>query len=146
MIDYAGEKGIVLLVETSGIFCDTSKLRDMLDSFASDTLAALWDMYSPYFIGNEEPETTIKNLGAYIKHVHIKDAQKLLDAYNELQSEFTFEKYLLLFHCCAVSALARFLYDLCRDLPPVAALALSGSMFALSAATGRNVRQYGKSV
>ena len=38
------------------------------------------------------------------------------------------------------SALARFLYDLCRDLSPVAALALSGSMFALSAATGRNVR------
>ena len=61
----------------------------------------------------------------------------------ELQDEFTFEKYLLLFLCCAVSALARFLYDFCRDFPPVAALALSGSMFALSAATGRNVRQYG---
>ncbi len=76
VIDYAEEKGIVLLIETSGIFCDTSKLRDMLDSFASDTLAALWDMYSPYFEKNEEPETTIKNLGAYIKHVHIKDAQK----------------------------------------------------------------------
>ena len=68
------QKGIVLLIETSGIFCDTSKLRDMLDSFASDNLAALWDMNSPYFIKNEEPETTIKNLGAYIKHVHIKDA------------------------------------------------------------------------
>ncbi len=76
VIDYAGEKGIVLLIETSGLFCDTSKLRDMLDSFASDTLAALWDMYSPYFEKNEDPETTIKNLGAYIKHVHIKDAQK----------------------------------------------------------------------
>ena len=68
------QKGIVLLIETSGIFCDTSKLRDMLDSFASDNLAALWDMHSPYFIKNEDPETTIKNLGAYIKHVHIKDA------------------------------------------------------------------------
>ena len=68
------QKGIVLLIETSGILCDTSKLRDMLDSFASDNLAALWDMHSPYFIKNEDPETTIKNLGAYIKHVHIKDA------------------------------------------------------------------------
>ena len=68
------QKGIVLLIETSGIFCDTSKLRDMLDSFASDNLAALWDMHSPYFIKNEDPESTIKNLGAYIKHVHIKDA------------------------------------------------------------------------
>ena len=38
------------------------------------------------------------------------------------------------------SALARFLYDLCRDLPPVAAVAVSSTMFALSAATGRDVR------
>ena len=44
------------------------------------------------------------------------------------------------------SALARFLYDFCRDLPPVAILALSGTMFALSAATRRDVRQYGKGV
>jgi hypothetical protein len=57
-----------------------------------------------------------------------------------LQDEFTFEKYLLLFRCNTVSALSRHLHDLCRDLPPVAALALSGSMFALSAATGRDVR------
>ena len=70
------QKGIVVLIETSGIFCDTAKLRDMLDSFACDNLAALWDMHSPYFEKNEDPETTIKNLGAYIKHVHIKDAVK----------------------------------------------------------------------
>ena len=76
VINYAQEKEVVLLIETSGIFSDTSKLRDMLDSFASDTLSALWDMYSPYFEKNEDSETTIKNLGAYIKHVHIKDAQK----------------------------------------------------------------------
>lgn len=73
------QKGIVVLIETSGIFCDTAKLRDMLDSFACDNLAALWDMHSPYFVKNEDPETTIKNLGAYIKHVHIKDAIKTDD-------------------------------------------------------------------
>ncbi len=72
----AGEKNIVLLIETSGIFADTSRLCEILDSFAHDNLAALWDMYATYFTANEEPETTIKNLGAYIKHVHIKDAQK----------------------------------------------------------------------
>jgi fatty-acyl-CoA synthase len=36
-------------------------------------------MYSPYFVCEEQPETTIKNLGAYIKHVHIKDAVKTED-------------------------------------------------------------------
>ncbi len=70
----AEENGVALLVETSGIYSDTAALRDLLDSFASDSLGALWDMYSPYFLKGEEPELTVKNLGAYIRHVHIKDA------------------------------------------------------------------------
>ena len=70
----AEEKNITLLMETSGIYCDTALLRQLLDSFACDNLGALWDMYSPYFVCDEQPEITIKNLGAYIKHVHIKDA------------------------------------------------------------------------
>ncbi len=72
----AEEKNVCLLVETSGIYADTSRLRALLEGFACDNLGALWDMYSPYFICDEQPETTIKNLGAYIKHVHIKDAVK----------------------------------------------------------------------
>ncbi len=76
ILPLAEEKGITLLMETSGIYCDTARLRDLLDSFACDNLGALWDMYSPYFINDEQPETTIKNLGAYVKHVHIKDAAR----------------------------------------------------------------------
>ncbi len=71
--------GITLLVETSGIFCNTAKLLELLNSFACDNLAALWDMYSTCFIGGEDAETTIKNLGAYVRHVHIKDAAKIGD-------------------------------------------------------------------
>ncbi len=66
--------GVTLLFETRGLFADTGKLRDMLEDFACDSLAALWDMYSPYFIAGEKPEKTIENLGAYVKHIHIKDA------------------------------------------------------------------------
>ncbi|MBQ4119714.1 MAG: AMP-binding protein [Clostridia bacterium] len=72
----AEQKNIVILVETSGIFANTTKLCELLDSFAHDNLAALWDMYATYFDADETPETTIKNLGAYVKHVHIKDAVK----------------------------------------------------------------------
>ncbi len=68
--------GVCLLLETSGLFANTKTLRAMLDSFASDTLAALWDMYSSYFVGREEPDETIENLGAYVKHIHIKDAAR----------------------------------------------------------------------
>lgn len=70
----AEEIGITVLVETSGIFCNTAKLLELLNTFACDNLAALWDMYSTFFLGKEDAETTIKNLGAYVRHVHIKDA------------------------------------------------------------------------
>ncbi len=74
VLPVAEEKGITLLLETTGLFCDTSVLLNVLNRFAHDNLAALWDMSAPYLTVNEQPEDTIKNLGAYIKHVHIKDA------------------------------------------------------------------------
>ncbi len=74
ILDKAESLGVTVLLETTGIFSDTAALHEMLNSFASDSVAALWDMHSPYFDMGEEPETTVKNLGAYIKHVHIKDA------------------------------------------------------------------------
>ncbi len=70
----AKEKGVTLLVETAGAFSDTGKLRDFLMDFADDHLAVLWDLHHPYFDHGEEPETTIQNLGAYVKHVHVKDS------------------------------------------------------------------------
>lgn len=66
--------GVTLLLETSGLFSNTKVLREFLNTFACDSLAALWDMYSSYFVAGEEPESTIENLGAYVKHIHIKDA------------------------------------------------------------------------
>ena len=61
VLPLAEEKNVVLLVETSGIYSDTARLRELLDRFACDNLAALWDMYWPYFNSGELPETTIKN-------------------------------------------------------------------------------------
>ena len=70
----AEELGITLLVETVGLFSDTARLRDVLNRFASDHMAALWDVHHPYFDHKEDPEQTIQNLGAYVRHVHIKDS------------------------------------------------------------------------
>ena len=70
----AEEKGIILLVETVGAFSDTKRLAEFLNGFASDNLAALWDLHYPYRLHGEQPEATVKNLGAYIRHIHIKDS------------------------------------------------------------------------
>lgn len=71
----AQEKNIVVLVETVGKYSDTSMLIELLNSYASDNLAALWDLHYPYRVCGESPENTVKNLGAYIKHIHIKDSE-----------------------------------------------------------------------
>lgn len=65
---------VTLLIETIGAFSDTGLLRDVLNTYASDHLAALWDLHHPYRDHGESAETTIQNLGAYVRHVHIKDS------------------------------------------------------------------------
>ncbi len=70
----AEEAGVTLLIETNGVYSDTARLADVLAQIGSDNVAALWDWNHPYRFNNESPETTIKNLGAFIKHCHIKDS------------------------------------------------------------------------
>ncbi len=66
--------GVTLLLKTSGIYADTARLRRMMDSFACDQLAALWDVHHPYRDLGETGDTTIKNLGDYVRHVHLRDS------------------------------------------------------------------------
>ena len=73
-LEIAEKNRIVLLVETSGVYSDTAKLRDFLSSLASDFAAASWELHYPYRICGESPQQTITNLGAYIKHIHIYDS------------------------------------------------------------------------
>ena len=81
LVPAAEERGITLLVKTSGIYANTSRLRDLMESYACDQLAALWDIHHPYRDFGESADTTIKNLGAYVKHVHLRDSDDA-DTYN----------------------------------------------------------------
>lgn len=65
---------VTLLVETNGAFCDTLRLRRLLDAVDCENVAALWDAHHPYRFGGEAPETTTENLGQYIRYVHVKDS------------------------------------------------------------------------
>jgi len=74
LIPFAEEKGVTILIKTRGIYSDTALLRDLMNHFASDALAALWDVHHPYRDAGETPSVTITNLGAYVKHVHLRDS------------------------------------------------------------------------
>ncbi len=71
----ADNAGVSLLIETVGAYADTGRLRNVLNVFARDNVAALWDFHHTYRIGGEATETSIQNLGAYVKHVHVKDSE-----------------------------------------------------------------------
>ncbi len=74
LLPEAEKRGVTLLLKTSGIYADTARLRALLDDYASDFLGALWHMHHPYRDRGESPDTTIKNLGAYVRHVHLRDS------------------------------------------------------------------------
>ncbi len=76
VLPVAEAKGATLLLETSGLFCRSDVLRDLLDRFASDSLGALWQLSAAHFGGEESPEMVIKNLGAYVRHVHFCDTRR----------------------------------------------------------------------
>ena len=71
LIPLAEELGVTILIKTRGLFSSTEKLRALLDDFACDQLAVLWDVHFPYRSCGESPAQTITNLGAYVKHVHL---------------------------------------------------------------------------
>ncbi len=73
VLPFAKANKVTLLIETCGIFADTAKLCDFLNYFATDYVAALWNVSATCFFGGETPEETITNLGIYVRHVHICD-------------------------------------------------------------------------
>ena len=73
LLDRVADRPVTVLVETCDAYGDTARLRDLLNRFADDRLAALWDMHTTTVVAKEDPETTITNLGAYVRHVHIHD-------------------------------------------------------------------------
>ncbi|MBQ2893701.1 MAG: AMP-binding protein [Oscillospiraceae bacterium] len=74
LLPYAEKLKVTLLLKTSGIYADTGRLRNLLNTFASDYLGALWDVHHTYRDFGESGDTTIKNLGSYVCHVHLRDS------------------------------------------------------------------------
>ena len=66
--------GVTLLIETNGVYSHTDRLASVIAAIGSGAVGALWDMHHPYRFAGESAETTIQNLGAFIKYTHVKDS------------------------------------------------------------------------
>ncbi len=74
LAEVAAPKNVMLLVETNGVYADTARLKALLDNVGHASVAALWDVHHPYRYMNESAQTTVDNLGEYIKYIHVKDS------------------------------------------------------------------------
>ncbi len=80
-IKKAESSDIEILLETSGYLSATENVIDVINQFSSAAVGASWNIRETYFGAGESAETTIKNLGAYIKYVRLgdmKDGKKVL--------------------------------------------------------------------
>src|SRR5213082_2021183 len=72
--DYARPKGVTVLIESHGDFTDSASLLALLEQAASPSVALLWDAHHTFVSGKEQPEDTVRQLGRYIRHTHLKDS------------------------------------------------------------------------
>jgi len=74
--DYALEKGIkaLPLIETNGVLADSAVMRGFIEKTDRPNAGALWDINHPYRYFGEKVEDTAKNLGGFIKYMHVKDS------------------------------------------------------------------------
>lgn len=79
-----------LLFETVGYLSNTENVLGIINHFASAAIGASWNVRGTYFAAGETAETTIKNLGAYIKYVRLgdmKDGKTVLIGEGDLDVE-----------------------------------------------------------
>ena len=73
LLPIAERAGVPLLIPSIGVYADTGVLKTLLDSFASDYLLAAWHV--PSAAAKKSPEEIVTDLGAYIRHVYLCDAE-----------------------------------------------------------------------
>jgi sugar phosphate isomerase/epimerase len=71
---YARERNVVVLLETHGDFTDSPTVLELMKRADSPGVAVLWDAHHTFVLGKESPETSVRELGAYIRHTHLKDS------------------------------------------------------------------------
>jgi sugar phosphate isomerase/epimerase len=71
--EYAGPRNVTIILETHGQFTDSPTLLELMKRADSPAVAILWDAHHT-FVGGEQPEATVAQIGRYIRHTHLKDS------------------------------------------------------------------------
>jgi sugar phosphate isomerase/epimerase len=72
--EYSGPKSVTVIIESHDHFTSSATLKDVLTAANSEHVALLWDAHHTFATSNEDPEFTVKQLGPWIRHTHLKDS------------------------------------------------------------------------
>jgi sugar phosphate isomerase/epimerase len=72
--EYASTTQVIVLLESHDDFTSSAILEEVFRQANSEHVGLLWDAYHTYTAGNEDPESSVKKLGRWIHHTHLKDA------------------------------------------------------------------------
>ena len=72
--EYAGPRKVTVILESHDHFTSSATLKDVMHLADSPHVALLWDAHHTFATSNEDPEYTVKQIGPWIRHTHLKDS------------------------------------------------------------------------
>lgn len=72
--EYAGSRNVTVILESHDHFTSSATLKDVMHAADSPHVGLLWDAHHTFATSNEDPEFTVKQLGQWIRHTHLKDS------------------------------------------------------------------------
>ncbi len=74
LADYAQDKDVTVLLESNGVFADSSLLREVMELLNRPQVGVLWDVHHPYRFCLEPVKETYAALQPYLRYLHMKDS------------------------------------------------------------------------
>jgi sugar phosphate isomerase/epimerase len=71
---YAKPHNVAVIIESHGDFVTSPLLKQVLTEADHPNALLLWDAHHTFVDGREEPEFTVRELGPWIRHTHLKDS------------------------------------------------------------------------
>jgi sugar phosphate isomerase/epimerase len=71
---YAEPHNVSVIIESHGDFVTSPLLKQVLSEANHPNALLLWDAHHTFVDGHEEPEFTVRELGQWIRHTHLKDS------------------------------------------------------------------------
>jgi sugar phosphate isomerase/epimerase len=71
---YAGPRHVTVIIESHDHFTSSATLKDVMEAANSEHVGVLWDAHHTFATSNEDPAYTVKQLGKWIRHTHLKDS------------------------------------------------------------------------